>query len=275
MSNIGAPAQSQSKLTRLLDSPPAEVITLLLYGASKAGKTHLIGTLGSRVLYICFTDANGSETLRNKEFFPNLNPIYKVIPQDDKAYDRVLGTIDEALDNYSEEFDTIVVDEMTAFRRAGMRKSIELNLEEKRSQTKTKSDRRDGIIIPTISDFGTEMNLTDHFISETIGICQHEKKNFVAVAHESLIYKKDPNTPLNAPETLVKIRPSFTGKKAPDDIVAYFDAVLYIEVVNGNVHRLRCVGDDVLVAGHRYGNTLKSMEMNPNLSEIFKRVKSR
>lgn len=271
MTNPGQAIQ----IPRLKDSPPAEIITLLLYGASKSGKTHLVGTLGSRVLYICFSDADGSETLRNKEFFPSLNPIFRIIPQDERAYDRVCGVIDEGLDNYSDQFDTIVVDEMTAFRRAGMKKSIELNLEEKRSQTKSKSDRRGGIIIPTISDYGTEMNLTEHFISQTIDICRREKKNFIAVAHESLIYKKDPSTPINAPETLVKIRPSFTGKKAPDDIVAYFDAVLYLEVVNGDVHRLRCSGDDVLVAGHRFGTTLKSIEMKPNLDELFKRVRAR
>lgn len=255
------------------DRPKAEFISLLLFGPAKVGKTHQIGLLGPRVLYICFSDADGSETLKNFSGLDNMLQV--IIPQGAGAYDKALLTINKALDTMNDKFDFIVIDEFTAFRRAGMWKAVDLNADEKKSKSKGKRDRRDGIIMPTISDYGTEMNLTEHFIASAIEICAEEQKHFIAVAHERLTYYKAEGAPISAPDTLQRIRPAFTGKTAPDDIVAYFDAVLYMEVVNGNVHRMKTVGDSVLVAGHRFGDVLKPIELRPDLSEIIERIKSR
>jgi len=257
----------------LADRPKAEVISMLLYGPAKVGKTYQIGTLGPRVFYLCFSDADGSETLKN---FTGLDDmLFCKIPQGEGAYDAALLALNKALDTMPDKFDFIVVDEFTAFRRAGLWKAVDLNALEGKSKTKGKRDLRDGIILPTIADYGTEMNLTEHFIASAIDICAEEKKHYIAVAHERLTYYKDEGAPISAAETLHSIRPAFTGKTAPDSIAAYFDAVFYLEVLNGNVYRMKTVGTTLLNAGHRFGDCLKPIEVNPNLSDIIRRIQER
>ena len=117
---------------KLNDLPMGEATTTLLYGDSRSGKTYLIGTCGSRMVYIYFTVGEGIDTLKSPGFrkrFPDCNPIVVPISESDqvKAFDAVKQVIDYMVDNRRDEFDFIAVDEATAFKRHAMWKGLEIS----------------------------------------------------------------------------------------------------------------------------------------------------
>ena len=270
---------------RLLDLPVAETTTWLVYGASKAGKTWFAGTAGDRTLYVYFSVGEGIETLKSPGFKEAVgaNPIVKVVEETDEAfaYDRACDIIDDYLKNRSDDFDTVVVDEATAFRRHAMWKGLSINKEENRSKSLDKATRRGKdsrpIFLPTMADYGTEMNLTEWFVAQYTDILKRAGKHFMILAHERNVYKKDGTGP-NAQEHLYKVRPGFTGKTLPDDIVAYFDNVIHMEKAGGGeqtVHRARMQGDDVIVAGTRHAGVFKTLEKDPDFLKFIKRIKEK
>ena len=266
-----------------------ESTTTLVHGDSKSGKTFFLGTAGSRSLYIYFTVGEGISTLQSPAFrdkYRNYNPITVAIEEHSTAaaFDAVGRTIDYMVDTRREEFDIVIVDEMTAFRRAAMRKGLELSNIEGRSKTEEKlnqAGRPPGFFFPAIQDYGAEMNLVEWWTATYTDDAKKQGYHLLVAAHSRNIYEKLGNRP-NDPEVLVKVKPGFTGKTFPDDITAYYDNVFYMQRSGKGTnaqHKLIIHGDETYLAGTRYGGVFRddkgrevSSITNPDFLKMLKSI---
>lgn len=266
-----------------------ESTTTLVHGDSKSGKTFFLGTAGSRALYIYFTVGEGISTLQSPAFrnkYRNYNPITVAIEEQTTAaaFDAVGRTIDFMVDTRRSEFDIVIVDEMTAFRRAAMRKGLELSGIEKRSTTQAQTEQRvdlpPGFFFPKIQDYGAEMNLVEWWTATYTDDAKKQGYHLLVAAHSRNIYEKLGNKP-NDPEVLVKVKPGFTGKTFPDDITAYYDSVFYMQRSGKGTnaqHKLIIHGDETYLAGTRYGGVFKengrevSSITNPDFLKMLKLI---
>lgn len=274
---------------QLHDLQPGESVISLVYGASGVGKTPFAGSAGSRVLYI--DTGHGLETLLSPKFrykYPNHNPyivqIYEVFDAKGnpsaQAFDKIGDTIDWWLDNRYDDFDTIVVDEMSAARKMAMYKGLTVSSDTGRSKTKGTVEKYGGLIIPAIQDFGMEMAIVEWWVSTYSQVCKEAKKHLLVLAHERLTYdaprneKGDPI--IGAVPIIKKIRPSFTGRTQPDDIVLYFDEVWYMEKIAQGADtfsRIKAYGDDQILAKTRHAGVFENIETNPDFLDFVKRIK--
>lgn len=263
---------------QLNDIQPAESSTTLIYGGSKTGKTDFMGTAGDRMLFI--NNGLGIETFFGKRFKDRpINPIVVTLKADEKTeqyrvYDQIKDIIDHALDNLSDRFDTIAIDDSTAFRRSAMLVALQFNKDTGKSKSLDASSKYD-ISIPAVQDYGTEMEFTSSFIAQTISICKEAKKHFIMGAHERLTFKKGAG--IGDIPSLVRITPSFTGvDKNPDYISGLFDNVWHTEAVGGGertIYRIRTVGDETLTAGTRYSGIFKEIEKDLRFTDVISRIK--
>ena len=105
--------------------------TLLLYGGAGTGKTFFTGTAGPRTLFINI--GNGISTIQSPFFrskYPSAGQMLVVTLVEDfdkngavrsaKLWDSVTEVIENALVEIPDKFDTIVIDDATALRRAAM-----------------------------------------------------------------------------------------------------------------------------------------------------------
>lgn len=265
-------------MPRLDEIRKAESITLLLYGNSGTGKTYLIGSAGSRSLII--SPSNGLATLQSELFKTKIgtNPYIEVvdeepIPNVATAFDKYSDIIDFYLDKHRDDIDTIIVDDATALRRYAMTKGLELNQKLNRSKTKSLSKE---VIVPTVQDFGIEINLVEQFCRYYTTHCKANGKNFVLTAHERVVYDK-PESISDIP-TVRKISPGFTGKTFPDDITGLFDLTWHTETRGAGDriwYQLRTQPDSVIVAKTRWGGLFPVLIENaPTLETIFNCVKT-
>lgn len=299
------PASFQAKQVELAKTlkgtnPPVPTVTLdeiqagdsviaLVYGGSGAGKTPFLGSAGSRSVII--DTGHGLETLKSPKFrerYPDHKPIIAVInevfnsdgsPQA-KGFDLISETIDWHLDNRSDDFDTICIDEMSATRRMAMFKGLELSSDSGRSNTKASVSKNKGIVVPAIQDFGMEMNIIEWLIGTYSEVCRQAGKHLLIAAHERITYKMPTNDKgavlIGQPPVVEKKRPAFTGRSQPDDIVAYFDEVWYIEAVNtqlGNESRIYPYGDGIVSAKSRHAGVFGNIELKPDFLDFVKRIK--
>lgn len=273
----------------LHDMSPGESVIAMVYGPSGVGKTPFAGSAGSRTLYI--DTGHGLETLLSPKFrtkYPNHNPyivpIYEVFDKDGvpkaEAFDKIGDTIDWWIDNRYDDFDTIVIDEMSATRKLGMHKGITISLESKRSQTKASVQKFGGLIVPAIQDFGMEMAIIEWWVGTYSQVCKEAKKHLLVLAHERLTYDQPRNEKgdpiIGAMPIIKKIRPSFTGRTQPDDIVAYFDEVWYMEKVNSGADtfsRIKSYGDDQILAKSRHAGVFENIETSPDFLDFLRRIK--
>lgn len=265
-------------MPRLNDLPRGECITGIYYGPSGIGKTIFCGTAGDRALFVNI--GNGIESLQSKWFksyCPNSNPIVETITEDRvptiaKGFDAVCDIIDEYLEKKSGEFDTIIVDDATALRRMAMNKGLEINLQLGRTKGTTK---KLDIVIPTVQDYGVEMNLIEQFIGTYTTIAREKGKHFIMTAHDRITYKKGPN--IGDIPTIHKISPGFTGQTFPDQVTGMFDLVWRGEAVgsgNNTLYRARTQGDESLVAKTRYAGLFPTLYPNPKFLDIIEAVKN-
>ena len=257
-----------TEIVRLETIPKGEVVTVLGYGPAGSGKSFFASTAGDRMLFI--NNGAGLETLQGKK----INPLVATILTDDiqekaKIFDEIKNIIDSALDKFPADFDTIVIDDGTAFKRSAMHKALEITQSSRNTKSLATSRTYD-TLIPDVNDFGAEMALTEGFISQTCAICKAEKKNFILLAHERLTFNK---TKLGEPLNLIKQTPFFTGvDKSPDYITGQFDWVLHFETVGGGdrvLYRVRTAGDSILTAKVRR-NPFPETIVNPNFLEMLK-----
>jgi len=274
---------------RLEELPRGESVTALVYGGSKTGKTWFLGTAGPRTLYIDTGD--GIETLRSPLFKSNVqaNPIVvridekigpRGVPELADAYYAVTDAIDYALAHFAADFDTICVDEMTALRRFAMYRGMEYNQKMKRSTTLKKLQDEE-MFMPAGQDFGTEMSLIEQFCVGYTQIAKSKGKNFLLAAHQRLIGEKpkdkDGNVIFGEEKIVKEIRPAVTGYQFPDTISALFDNVWRAERAGGGegtVYRLRCLGDEMIVAGTRHAGVLPTVVRRPNFLTMLKHIRS-
>lgn len=259
-------------LKRLNEIPKAESINALGYGPAGCGKTGFAATAGDRQLFI--NNGMGLETLYKFK----VNPLVATVGYDDiqksaEMYDKIKNIIDEALDKRSDEFDTITIDDGTAFKKSSMHKAIELNANTRNTKSLLKSRDQD-VPIPDVNDYGAEMALTESFISQTCAICKQEKKNFILLAHERLTFKSGK---VGEQPSLIKQTPFFTGvDKSPDYITGYFDWVLHFSTIGGGtnrVYRCRTEGDSILTAKVR-NNTFPEIVISPNFLKMLEQHRS-
>lgn len=261
------------KFKRLSDRRPGESWILLVYGPSKSGKTYFAGTCGPRTLYINIGD--GLETLMSPAFTSRYSDSKGMITVDVGDHPDPFGficeTIDYALANFPNEFDTVVLDEVTALRRYAINKAIDLNNVER---TRTRVSRTKEYVKADVQDFNIEMDMIEWFFGTYCPIFKKEGKNFLVLAHDRQVYGKPPRIGEEAP--LIKIVPGFTGKTFPDKVPAYFDDVWRMEAVGGvnKVYRLRTAGDEKKAGGSRHGGIFKDTESDPNFLEMLNRIKT-
>lgn len=260
------------ELKRLNEIPKAESINVLGYGPAGVGKTAFAASCGDRTLFI--NNGMGLETLYKFKVNPLVATVgYDDIQQPAIMYDRIKDIIENALVKNKDDFDTIIIDDGTAFKKASMHKAIEMLQETRNTQSLTKSKKYD-VAIPDVNDYGGEMALTESFVSETCAIAKFHKKNFILFAHERLSFKKGKVG--EAPQ-LIKQTPFFTGvDKSPDYITGYFDWVLHFSTLGGGanrVYRCRTEGDSVLTAKVR-NNTFPEIVISPNFLRMLEQHRS-
>jgi hypothetical protein len=266
-------------MPRLSQLNLTNAITLLIYGAPGIGKTHVLGSAGSRTLIL--TDLNGMATLQNPVFqaqYPGCDPHVEVIkgdedPSKSTAYDQMTNIINNYFEHKLDEFDTVAIDDVDFLRASAMNKAVTINFMEKRSQTKTKI-KDFHMVLPTQADFGTEMGLVEGFISNLASVCRTYNKNLIVCAHEKILYEKDSRT---KEETPVKYIPHFTGKAAPEAIGDYFDLVIRMTRLGKTpsvVYKFQCHPDEKVSAKDRY-SVFKTMEDNLSWPKIVARIKAK
>lgn len=275
---------------KLSDLNPGESVIAMVYGASGVGKTPFAGSAGSRTLYI--DTGHGLETLMSPMFrhkYPSHDPfivqIYEVFNDDGspkaQAFDKIGETIDWWLDNRYDDFDTIVIDEMSAGRKLAMYKGIGISSDMGRSQTKASTKKFGGLVVPAVQDFGMEMNIIEWWTATYSQICKEAKKHLLVLAHERLTYempRKENGDPIvGAQPVVTKIRPSFTGRAQPDDIVLYYDEIWYMEKVAQGAEtfsRIKPYGDDRILAKSRHAGVLENIETRPDFLNFIERFKA-
>lgn len=262
--------------------PSHGTLSLLVFGGSGCGKTFFAGTAGSRTLYVdC---GNGTLTLDSPLFrskVRDFNPLMLKITENMEAdrsvsrpegFDHVCDGIDEALEKHSSEFDTVVLDDLTAMQKFAIHKALTTNNEEGRSRTATKKRK---VILPAMQDYGTEMSMINWFLFQYIDILKEAGKHFIVLAHDRYTFKKKDK--VMDPDVVDSIRPKVTGKAFPDEVMAPFDFVWHAEKAGSGkdaVYRFRIYGDEEVRGKTRFGGVFDSLEMNPNFLKMVERIRN-
>lgn len=268
------------KFKRLADRQPGEAWILLYYGASGSGKTYFAGTAGPRTLFVNIGD--GLETLLSPAFTSRYPAAKQMITVDIReygpkdvqdAFDLTTKAINHAFNNFADSFDTIVLDEATAFRRFAINKAMQLNTA-MRHNAAGRADRMKEFAKPDIGDYGTEMQMIEWFLGQYIPFFKERGKHFIMLAHERQIYGKPAKIGDEAP--LKRIVPGFTGKTFPDTVPAYFDDVWRAEVAGSGtnkVYRARTAGSEKDLGKARHGGIFGVVEPDPNFQFMLGRIK--
>lgn len=269
------------KFKRLKDRKPGESWILMVYGASKTGKTYFAGTAGPRTLFLNIGE--GIETLLAPSFtmrYPSAKDmivvdIREMNPESGaEAFDMTCDAINHALTNFPDKFDNIILDEATAFRKFGLNKAMELNTSQ-RTQGKTRANRREEYVKADIGDYGIEMDMVNWFLGEYVPRFRGANKNFLMLAHERHIFAKPGN--IGDEAVLRRIIPGFTGKTHPDAVPVFFDDVWHSEVVSdaafNSTYRMRTAGNDEKLGGMRHGGIFGVVETDPNYLKMLERIK--
>lgn len=272
--------ESKLEFKRVSDTKPALSVSVLVWGASKTGKTHFAGTAGDRSLFI--SNGMGSETFHSPSFKENVkaNPIIVEIPFDEiDSPKRSLDLIGEAIEwgLANSDIDTIIVDDASANTRSAMIKGFEYNKDTDKSKTLALStSKKYDFAVPAVQDYGTEMEITIQFYAAVISDCKAAGKNFILLAHERNIFKAPPK--IGDQPILMKQVPYFTGAdKNPDRIPGLFDWVLHAEKTGGGERikfYMRTQGDENLIAELRNARGLFPIRMeDANFQDMIKKVR--
>jgi hypothetical protein len=269
---------------KLHDIAPAKAITLLVYGGAGTGKTHLLGTTGSRGVILDL--GKGLQTLLSpywRKRFPQHNPtVIQFIDSDShgllskvpKIFDDVCRELDRLLTKQADDFDTICVDDATALRAQAMQKGLLLNASRGRSKGYDQS-KEGGAVLPEVGDYGVEMSLMEQFVAHYTQACLQAGKNFILVAHERITYNRA--TGIGEPPTVRRIGPAFTGQTFPDQIALYFDNVWQSSIRREGPRVLYCVrtvGDAITVGKTRLAGSLTAVEMDPDFLVLWRRMRA-
>jgi len=266
-------------ITRLNDIPKGESICILLYGGGGTGKTWFCGTAGDRTLIINIS--LGILTLQSPLFRQKVgsNPIIHtitedLIPDEPRGFDAVKDALNYYTKNYPNEFDVIVIDDVTELRRLAMNKALQMNAELGNSKSLSHSRKYNEQVV-AIQDYGQEMNLTEGAIRNLVTVSKELNKHLIVVAHERITYNKA--TQIGGIETVHKIAPGFTGKAFPDETTGIFDFVWHTEAEGSGAnisYVIRTAGDNALIAKSRGNGLFKTKEVGLTFPEVIKRIKN-
>lgn len=261
---------------RLSAMPFAESLTMLVYGASGSGKTYFAGTAGTRTLIMNI--GSGIATLQAPDFTAKYqaNPLIITIPVDHAgSYDVLTDNLDHYLQNRSDEFDTIIIDDASSLHRSALNKAVQINADLQKSQT-IHTLNKHGVIVPVVQDYGEEMNVITHFLSTYTEVAKSLNKHLVITAHVKETWKKA--LKIGDPPTLSRVRPAFTGQTFPDAVPGYFDEVWYFDVIgrgDKKKYRIKTMGDEIIVAKTRHGGIFSELESNLDFQTTVQKIKAR
>lgn len=264
------------KFKRLSSYTPGEAWIKLIYAGTKAGKTFYAGGSG-RALFLNIGD--GMETLLHPAFtnkYPKAKDEVIVVdirernPQGiAEAFEMVLEVINHAFNKLENQFDVVVLDEVTAFRRIVINKAMTLNTRQGGRKLSTID-----FVKKEIDDYNIEMQMIEWFLGKMVPFFKERGKHFIMLAHERQIYGKPAKIGDEAP--LIKVVPGFTGKTFPDQITAFFDDVWRMEVVgsgSNRVYRAITAGSERSPAGSRHGGVFDVAIQNPDFKTNLAKIK--
>lgn len=274
------------KFQTLAELAVGDAIHMILYGAAGTGKTWFCGTMGPRTLFINI--GKGISTLQAPYFrkqYPNAGgmlvvDVEETVEEDGSiknatAWEQVSYIIDESLKLHSDKFDSIVIDDASALRRAAMNKGIEINFAENLSVTKTKRDKYD-TLMPAMQDYQREMTMLEQFVAFYTVRLKSASKNFIITGHERHTFKKGDK--MGDAPVLIKTSPWFTGvDKSPDQITQYFDNVWRTEAVSGGnnrTYRIITQGSESVQGKTRWSGVFADTEKDLNWSKVVERIKN-
>jgi hypothetical protein len=261
------------------DIKPATAMATIIYGHSGSGKTTFIGSGGHDVVII--DNGKGVDALKSPYFvgtYGNDAPRRIKIVGDWKneineptIFNSISATVSYLLNDYTEPFTTIAIDDGTMLRMAAMYKGIGDGETIGRSKTRAiyKKEKLDAVILDQ-GDYGIEMNLMIQFLTWLVQECKRKGKHLILGTHVRRTFGKPMSRNDDAP--LVKVGPAFTGKSFPDDVVAMFDNVWFFEKASPTIYRCRTQGDAITVANTTIGGVLAEKESNPNLKNFMQRL---
>ena len=288
---MNEPTEPKVSFAKLSETKPGESVIMMDYGSSGSGKTEFHGTGGSRAFIIDTGD--GLETLRAPGFHsrhPNSDPTIARVAEKlgqrgnittATAFDAVCDIIDFAMEKINDQWDVLIIDDVTALRKFAMNKGLEVGQKLGKSQTLAKAKEFDATFF-AVQDYGAEMDLINKFVAGYTSIFREKKKHLVMGCHEriTLVPPRDnQGKVIIGGEMVIKdVRPGFTGKTFPDDIVAYFDEVWHMESVGSGdniVYRARTQGGEELTAKTRHGGIFPVIVKNPNLLNIISAIQTK
>lgn len=271
-------------IQRLNDKPIGESVTLLAYGGAGTGKTFFAATCGDRTLHVDPEDRRATIQSKLVQEKYHYNPIYisfreEPLPADGaKALDEITLAINEAIDQYEDQFDIVYVDGASALRRFALNKALELNQKIGKSKTLGRMQTLDTqveFVDVTIQDYTAEMGLIEKFILKMKDYCMDAKKHFILTAHERILY--NPPASVGGQETVKAIKPGFTGKTFPDSTPGMFDLVWHFEVEGtGDTRKYlaRTEGDSALIAKTCWPGLFPTKYYNPNFQDVVRAIKT-
>ena len=263
-----------------------ESTTLLLYGDSGVGKTWLCGTLGERTLFCNI--GNGIATIQSPLFTSKYPQASKMLCVDilEKAgkggiitettvLDSLTDTLDHTLISLLDRVDNVVIDDLSSLSRAASIRGLEVNKSTNKSKSMD-SIKSEGTMLFAMQDYGAEMSIMKWFFATYIPLFKSAGKNLIVTALPLRIFKKGEKQ--SDPEILTSIMPAVTGKNTfALDFPGYFDDVWYMDVLGnptGLQTRVQTRKDNVILAKTRHNGVFADKEINPDLGEMFGRIKS-
>ena len=276
--------------TRISDLTAIPTLSAMIYGQKGCGKTAFAATAGDRTVFV-FVGAgiSGAKTLKSPWFKDKFgtNPFVEEIheeldekrmPKKATLFDQITRKFDWWLER-SDDWDTMVLDDIANTRKAAMFKGFEINKQAGLSSAWANTEKY-SIPMSAIQDFGTEMKVMQWLLESYIEIFESAKKNFLVLAHERYTFSKSKNSKgdviVGDKDVIDKIRPGFVGKTMPDDITANFDEVWHLTKIgmgDQGIVKLDCYGDGQILASTRHAGIFKPFESNPNFKEMMERVR--
>lgn len=266
-------------MKRISEQARVEGIQQFIYGENGVGKSAWAGAAaGNRTIIV--TTGNGAAVYRSKWWREKYrcDPFIEYIKlDDDPTLPRVLDNVRNTIENLlvkenRDQWDALVLDDINDIRVAARMKAIELNGFSGRSQTygkgKEKGGKMHGYYLPTISDFGTEMGITDNFLRQLTDGMREERKHLFVCGHQRLYRKEGSNV-------VVATKPLVTGTDTPDSLPGIFDNVWYMRVVGTGTNTKREIITDAqegIMAKTRWSGLFKPTERDLEASTMLERI---
>ena len=277
-----------------LSELPLDPLSLLLWGPAKSGKTHILGTLGKRLLIIN-VDGTGLNTLTNPTYlnkYPESKDVYTVsvnevlkgyVPESPEAFDNVKTVMEQAVIELKDEIDSVAIDSASSWHRLAIFKAFEINQVMMPAGNAEARAKNLNAMVPTVNEYRVAMELMLQAVVGCQDLCKNHNKNFILTAHERRVYTE--RSKIGESLKLDKIMPWFQGvEKNPDGIAGLFDLVWHTEVfgnANKVEHVVRIAGDDARTVGMRFQGVFKDNKgepnviiKNPNLKDLFNQINS-